>query len=107
MKHFIERKLDFTAVVCANDEMATGAMATAREHGLKIPGDISVIGFDDVIFSSYTYPKLTTIKYPIWDMGVMAARMVLKNVYKQGQKPIKQLFNPELIVRDSTSPLSD
>ena len=104
MKHFVDNKVNFTAVICANDEMATGAMATARENSLNVPEDISVVGFDDVIFSSYTYPKLTTIKYPIWDMGVMAARMVLKNVYKGNQKPIKQLFEPELITRDSILP---
>lgn len=107
IKHFIEKGQKFTAVVCANDEMATGAMATAREHDLHIPQDISVMGFDDVIFSSYTYPKLTTIKYPIWDMGVMAARMVMKLVYKQTQKPVKTLFDPDLIERESIRSITD
>ena len=106
MEHFLSKQLAFSAVICANDEMATGAMATAREHDLDIPGDISVMGFDDVIFSSYTYPKLTTIKYPIGEMGVMAARQVLKTVYKTTQKPVKNLFEPELILRDSVKSLS-
>ena len=69
---------DITAIVCANDEMAAGAVTTAREQGLRLPEDLSIIGFANVNFSHYMYPKLTTIDYPIGGMGVMAARWVLQ-----------------------------
>jgi LacI family transcriptional regulator len=101
MTHFLERKLDFTAVVCANDEMATGAISTAREQGLTIPNDLSIFGFDNVVFSSYTYPTLSTINYPVKAMGKMAAEMVLKRVYKEQRTAIQNIFEPEVVERNS------
>lgn len=101
LQHFIDNDISFTAVICANDEMATGAMTTAREHGLDIPNDLSVCGFDDVIFSAYTFPKLSTIHYPISDMGEMAAYAILKSVYKRDGPPIINVFQPNLVERNS------
>jgi LacI family transcriptional regulator len=100
MTQLLNKKLPMTAVVCANDEMACGAMGIIREHGLSIPNDISVIGFDNVTFASYLYPKLSTIDYPIYNMGQMAARLVLKTVYKKDLE-IEHLFEPQLITRNS------
>ena len=94
------KQLPFTAVVCANDEMAAGAMAAAHERGLELPRDLSIVGFDDAPISRYVYPKLTTIHYPIADMGHMAARWVLKHVYEQPQD-VQQVFEPKLVERDS------
>lgn len=96
----------FTAVVCANDEMACGAMNSAREYGLQLPDDLSIIGFDNVIMSRYTHPHLSTINYPIGNMGHMAAKWVLKNVYQQEIPEIPQQFEPTLILRDSIKKLS-
>ncbi|MFY8274770.1 LacI family DNA-binding transcriptional regulator [Pseudoalteromonas sp. SSDWG2] len=94
--------LSFTALVCANDEMASGAMTAAREGGVLIPEQLSVIGFDDVLFARYLYPKLTTIDNPIQRMGYGAAHWVLEHVYKQKTpKQHTNLFAPKLIVRDS------
>ena len=90
------KNLPFTAVVCANDEMAAGAMAAAHERGLELPKELSIVGFDDAPISRYVYPKLTTIHYPIADMGTMAARWVLKNVYEQPQD-VQQAFEPQLV----------
>ncbi|MGM0481818.1 MAG: LacI family DNA-binding transcriptional regulator [Pseudomonadota bacterium] len=92
-----------TAVVCANDEMAAGALTATREAGLTVPENISVVGFDNVNFSHYMFPKLTTIDYPIGAMGQMAARWVLKNVYQQKLADIQTLFEPQLISRDSVA----
>ncbi len=95
-----------TAVVCANDEMASGAMTAAREAGLQIPQQMSVVGFDDVLFSRYLYPSLTTIDNPIRSMGEMAARWVLEHVYKKrSQGELRNLFVPQLIERDSLAPV--
>ena len=93
----------FSAVVCANDEMASGALTAARELGYEVPADFSVMGFDNVNFAYYTYPKLSTINYPISAMGHMAARWILKQVYKQNSITVQQVFNPQLIPRDSVA----
>ncbi|MFC3092917.1 LacI family DNA-binding transcriptional regulator [Alteromonas sediminis] len=100
-KHFHKSGLNFSAVVCGNDEMATGVMATAREYGLSLPEDLSIIGFDNVLFSQYTYPRLTTIENPITDMGKMAARMIMENVYKKSLGTIRKSFEPVLVPRES------
>jgi LacI family transcriptional regulator len=91
----------FTAVVCANDEMAAGAMAAAHERGLEVPAELSIVGFDNAPISRYVYPKLTTVHYPIADMATMASRWVLKHVYEQKGLDVQQVFEPRLIDRDS------
>ncbi|WP_286261139.1 LacI family DNA-binding transcriptional regulator [Thalassotalea atypica] len=101
LKHFIDKKYKFTALVCANDEMASGAMKYAREHGYQLPEDLSVIGFDNVIFANYLYPTLTTIDNPVARMGRMTAKLVLKEVYQNKNLDIDLVFKPSLIMRDS------
>lgn len=106
LKTFLNKKIPFTALVCANDEMASGAMTYAREHDFALPKDLSIIGFDNIIFSRHIYPKLTTINNPVNEMGQMAAKLVLKNVYQQGDLTINHSFNPALIARDSIAQLT-
>ncbi|MFT5758835.1 MAG: LacI family transcriptional regulator [Alteromonadaceae bacterium] len=104
LKHFIDNKLSFSAVVCANDEMASGTIKYAREHNIGLPHDLSIIGYDNIIFANYLYPKLTTIDNPINEMGHMAAKLVLKRIYKIKELAIKHVFEPSLIPRDSVIP---
>ena len=101
IKYLLNSKVAFTALVCANDEMASGAMTYAREHGINLPEDLSIIGFDNIVFSRHIHPKLTTIDNPVLEMGHMAAKLVLKNVYQQDKLEIKHFFEPTLITRDS------
>ncbi|QGX41541.1 LacI family DNA-binding transcriptional regulator [Permianibacter aggregans] len=101
MSELLKAGKKFTAVVCGNDEMACGAMNTARDAGLQLPEDLSIIGFDNVIMSRYTFPHLSTIDYPIGEMGRMAAKWVLKNIYQQDDIDIIHHFEPSLILRDS------
>ncbi len=103
MQHFLQQHDKFTAVICGNDEMASGAMTVAREHGLSLPKDLSIVGFDDVTFARYLYPKLTTIHYPVNEMGHMSARLVLKNTYEDKKLIITNIFEPDLVVRDSVT----
>jgi LacI family transcriptional regulator len=103
LKHFIDKKLSFSALICANDEMASGAMKYAREHGYNLPDDLSIIGFDNVVFANYLYPKLTTIDNPVNEMGNMAAKLVLKNIYSVKDLSIQHLFSPNLISRNSST----
>jgi LacI family transcriptional regulator len=98
----LAKNIPFTAVVCANDDMAAGAMAAAHERGLELPKQLSIVGFDDAPIARYVYPKLTTVRYPVADMGTMAARWVLKHVYDQPQD-VQQVFEPKLVERDSVA----
>lgn len=103
----IERLLNvhprLTAISCANDWMASGAMSWAREHNIQLPDDLSIIGFDNILFAHHLHPKLTTILNPIDLMGEMAANYILNKVYKK-KKQVNNIFQPELIVRRSTVP---
>ncbi len=105
IKALLAKKVNFSALICANDEMASGAMTYAREHGFILPQDLSIMGFDNIIFSRHIYPKLTTIDNPVNEMGHMAAKLVLKNVYKHKNITIKHSFEPSLILRDSITNL--
>jgi LacI family transcriptional regulator len=93
----------FSALVCANDEMAAGAIAVARNEGLDIPNDLSVIGFDNVPFTRFMHPELSTIDYPIHEMGKMAAKCVLRDVYEKENNSVVYQFEPKLVSRASTS----
>lgn len=95
--------IPFTGLVCGNDTMAAGAIDAARESGLSVPGDLSVVGFDNVTFARYLNPKLTTIDYPMVEMGQMAARIVLKDVYDIDGAKIRNLFEPKLVERESVT----
>jgi LacI family transcriptional regulator len=106
MQQILAKGIAFTALVCANDEMAAGAMEVAREHGLQVPQDLSIVGFDNLILARHMYPKLTTINYPISEMGRMAARWVLKHIYQQRALQLKNMFEPVLVCRESASPIA-
>jgi LacI family transcriptional regulator len=102
MKRLLQQDIPFTGLVCANDEMAAGAIAIAREKGMAIPDDLSVIGFDNVFFTRYMHPQLSSVDYPIDIMGRMAARCVLRDVYGLKDLSIKNRFDPVLVRRAST-----
>ncbi|MDX3775280.1 LacI family DNA-binding transcriptional regulator [Chromatiaceae bacterium AAb-1] len=103
MQKLLAAAPDLTAVFCGNDQMASGAVDVLRQHKLKIPEQVSVIGFDDATFAYYLFPKLTTVHYPVQDMGEMAANWVMKKVYKLKTLPLLQVFEPYLVLRDSVS----
>ena len=103
MEHLLAGGIPFSGLVCGNDEMAAGAMGTAHDNGFAIPDDLSVIGFDNVFFTRYTYPELSSIDCPIEDMGRMAARAVLRDAYSQDGLEIQNRFEPSLVRRASIS----
>ncbi len=90
-----------TAVFCFNDNMALGAIKAAFESGVKIPDDISVIGFDDSIFSNYITPALTTVKRPIEKMSQEGARRLLAIIEKKESEHGTLYIDTELKIRDS------
>lgn len=103
MKHLLQSGQRFSAVVCANDEMAAGAFGVMRERDVSIPDEISIMGFDNVFFAPYFRPKLSTVNYPVREMGQMAARLVLKEVYGQNSRAIQNKYLPSVVMRSSVS----
>ncbi|KTF11671.1 LacI family DNA-binding transcriptional regulator [Pseudoalteromonas sp. H105] len=100
-KHLHATSHPFTALICANDEMATGAMACAREHGVELPEALSIMGYDNVFFTRHVFPPLSTINYPINEMGRMAANWILSEVYQKTTPTLQTVFEPELVIRQS------
>lgn len=97
---------DFSAIFVYNDAMAIGAISTLEDNGYAVPGDVSIIGFDDVLLARYSRPKLTTLQYPIDLMAQNAAQLALginpeSNDFSENLK-----FIPQLIKRESTSAYS-
>jgi LacI family transcriptional regulator len=97
----LKPKQPFSVVICANDEMAAAAMEVATDSGLTLPGDLSIIGFDNVNFCRYMHPKLSTVEQPVNEIGIMAARWVLKHVYKDESVVIQNIFLPTFLQRGS------
>jgi DNA-binding LacI/PurR family transcriptional regulator len=100
----LQRGLDFTAMVCYNDLSAIGAIRACMNHSLRVPGDISLIGFDDIRSAAFHNPSLTTIRQPLIQMGRVAARILLQRIRGQATFPDVVPIHPELIIRESTSP---
>jgi DNA-binding LacI/PurR family transcriptional regulator len=93
-----------TAIFCESDEMAFGAMQAARRHGLKVPDDISIVGFDGHEMSEYS--DLTTIEQPVQLMGEMAAWSIMERLRKPNAEPHSLVLPTTLVVRNSTRRLS-
>lgn len=93
-----------TAVIVANDMMALGAMQEFKNAGLNVPEDISVIGFDDIQFSSLSQPALTTVNSPRVDIGRLAVEALLLTIEKPHQQGMEVKVPTSLLLRDSTAP---
>jgi len=91
-----------TAIFCYNDMTAIGALAALKRRGLRVPDDISLIGFDDIPFAAYVDPPLTTIHQPKDEMGRLATGMLLDLL--SGKKVANVMMEGKLIVRESSSP---
>jgi LacI family transcriptional regulator len=91
---------DYSAVFCANDVMAMAAISSFAKHGIEVPGELSVIGFDDSEFSRYTAPKLTTVHVPIADAAAAACRFLLNTCYGL-ELSVASDFTPRIVWRDS------
>lgn len=91
-----------TAIFLANDVMAIGAINAAHESGLRVPEDISIVGFDDIPFSNYTNPPLTTVHQPAFEKGVRAAQLLIHLL--ETQEPQESVILPlEMVLRKSTA----
>ena len=93
---------DITAICCANDNIAIGALRCIRDRGLKVPGDISLIGVGDLVLAEYTSPKLTTLKIPFVTLGKNSVEAFCGEQKEQSEN---QIFPTEIIERDSVRKL--
>ncbi|MDT0264873.1 LacI family DNA-binding transcriptional regulator [Streptomyces sp. DSM 44915] len=92
-----------TAVVCGSDMMALGAIRAVRQRGLSVPGDVSVIGFDDSQLIAFTDPPLTTVRQPVAAMASAAVHTLLEEINGNPVQHTEFVFQPELVVRGSTA----
>jgi len=100
----INRGVDFSALVCYNDLSAFGAIRALVDHGLRVPEDVSVVGFDDIQSAAFHNPSLTTIRQPLNQMGGVAARILLQRIRGQATFPDTVPIMPELVIRESSCP---
>ena len=103
VKQLISRKEQFTAVVAFNDTSAIGIIRALADANIRVPADVSVIGFDDIDAAAFTIPRLTTIRQPLSEMGRVAAQCVLQRIQRSQEFGQEIMVEPELVVRDSTA----
>ena len=92
-----------TAVFCGSDLIAIGVLRVARAAGLTIPGDLSIVGFDDIPWAEYCTPTLTTIEMPVDEMAAEAVDALLRKIDGESDSNRRVVFNVNLIVRESTA----
>jgi alanine racemase len=92
-----------TGIVCGSDLMALGAIRSVRRRGLSVPGDVSIVGYDDSPLMGFTDPPLTTLRQPVRAMAVAAVRALVDEINGHGAPHSEYFFRPELVVRGSTA----
>ena len=101
-RKLLQQTRDFTAVFAYNDIAAIGAIRALQEAGLRVPEDVSVIGFDDIREAGFYTPSLTTVRQPLGQMGEMAAEVLLDRIENLAEFRAQILLEPLLVVREST-----
>src|ERR1700733_5203334 len=106
VKQLLTHHRSFTAVVSFNDVAAIGCIRALHDSGLRVPHDVSVVGFDDIKEAAFQTPSLTTIRQPLHQMGALAVDLLLQQLGPADSKsPPEVAVEPELIVRESTGPV--
>ncbi|HJZ48618.1 MAG TPA: substrate-binding domain-containing protein [Roseiflexaceae bacterium] len=101
LQSLFSRGMMFTAIFVANDQMAYGARLGLYRRGIRVPDDVSLVGFGDLLSSAYTTPPLTTVRQPIFEMGRTAAQAILDLLE---ERPIElPSFTTQLIIRESAA----
>lgn len=109
MRTLLARGEHFTAVIAFNDISAIGAIRALEEMGLRVPSDVSVLGFDDIYAAAFHNPALTTIHQPLFEMGNLAARTLLEGIQAgtNYKSPRTLSVEPTIVVRQSTARVSN
>jgi LacI family transcriptional regulator len=103
MNELLDSRVEFSAAFAANDQTACGAMLALHRRGLTVPGDVSLIGFDDLAASAFTVPPLTTVHRSIDEIGEGAAEAIVDLIERR--VPRARVSSPTLAIRESTRPL--
>ncbi len=90
-----------TAIFACNDIMAVGAICAAKDKGLGVPGDIAIIGFDDIALASFISPRLTTVAQPKHEMGAIAVELLVERIKEKKRPSTKVILPVHLVVRES------
>jgi DNA-binding LacI/PurR family transcriptional regulator len=102
----LTKEPQLTALFCANDLIALGALAAARELGRDVPADLSLVGFDDSFLASAVTPALTTVRQPLARLGKEAAEVAIELAEGTRHEPVRRTLPVELVVRESTAPVA-
>jgi LacI family transcriptional regulator len=105
IQQLLATRLPFTALVAFNDISAIGSIRALQDFNLRVPEDISVIGFDDIMSAAFTQPRLTTIRQPLAEIGRIATQSLLNLIHGTLAPHAEIAVEPELIVRESTGPV--
>ncbi|MER6211766.1 LacI family DNA-binding transcriptional regulator [Streptomyces sp. NPDC001073] len=101
MSDLLARQPGLDGVFAANDLMAQGACQAVQQHGLRVPDDVAVVGFDDSSIAVTCHPPLTTIRQPVEEMAAEMARLLDEHIHGVRTEPTSVVFDPELVVRES------
>ncbi len=105
LEQLLDAGVEFDAVFAQNDLSAGGALRALRRRGIRVPEDVSLIGFDDIEYAANAEPALTTVRQPMYEMGSAAARLVLELVEgRRSSEDVHEVIPTSLIVRESTVP---
>ncbi len=103
MEKLLDQGVEFTAIFCSNDEMAFGARLSLFRRGVKVPDEVSIIGFDDQPMSAFMTPPLTTVKQPGYELGIAAAKAMVQML--DGEPVSVSDLSTELVIRESVASL--
>jgi LacI family transcriptional regulator len=101
----LSRQLALTAIFCHNDSLALGAYRALAKRGLRIPDDVSVIGYDDLPMCAYMAPQLTSVRQPIEGLGAWITELLINAIERGNSAPSSMSVKTELVIRESTAPL--
>jgi LacI family transcriptional regulator len=104
VQSLLQARRHFTAIVSFNDIAAIGAIRALTDANLRVPEDVSVVGFDDIQLAAYHNPRLTTVRQPLREMGSTAARILLQRLQGFKDYPSEFAVPPELIIRETSGP---
>jgi len=101
MHDLLDRDRTFTAVFAASDILAIGALKAARERGLRVPRDLSIAGHDDNDFAGFTDPPLTTVRVDSYEIGRLAAEVLLEKIETTPDRVHRHCLETPLVIRES------
>ena len=104
VRQLLKKKVTFTAIFAGTDLMAIGCIKELQKNGLRVPQDVSIVGFDNISLASLVTPSLTTVAQPTYEIGAEAMNLLIKSIEKKGALKNKIILPTELVIRESAGP---